>query len=205
MKHIIENSLKRSMSYDEYMDLMEKLKEDKASTAPEQSELLTNYTSLNHRRMMRWDKKLSVGASQQEIIKQFDKAVIWLVITESWCGDAAHIMPVINKVASLNDNIDLRVVLRDQNLELMDLFLTEGSRSIPKMIVLDAQTKQVLASYGPRPSVVMQMVKDYKSQYGVLTPEFKEDLQLWYNKDKGQSTVKDLVGLLSNFKTNVLT
>jgi len=197
MKQIIEHSLNRSMSYNQYIDLMKTLTEKNASTGFEQSELLSNYTALNHRRMTRWDKKLSIGDSQQQAIKNFQKPVIWLVITESWCGDAAHVMPVINKVAQLNDNINLRVVLRDENSELMDLFLTDGARSIPKLIVLDADTKKILASYGPRPSVVMQMVKDYKKQYGKLTAEFKEDLQLWYNKDKGQSTIKDLVALLS--------
>lgn len=203
MKQIIEHSLNRSMSYNQYIDLMKTLTEKNASTGFEQSELLSNYTALNHRRMTRWDKKLSIGDSQQQAIKNFQKPVIWLVITESWCGDAAHVMPVINKVAQLNDNINLRVVLRDENSELMDLFLTDGARSIPKLIVLDADTKKILASYGPRPSVVMQMVKDYKKQYGKLTAEFKEDLQLWYNKDKGQSTIKDLVALLS-VETNAL-
>ena len=36
------------------------------------------------------------------------------------------------------------------------------------------------------------MVEAYKKEHGKLTPEFKEDLQKWYNQDKGQSILSDL-------------
>ncbi|RSK41823.1 thioredoxin family protein [Mangrovimonas spongiae] len=196
MKHIIENSLKTSMSYQEYINLVDNLTLTNSTTGPEKTETLVNYTALNQRRMSRWNKKLSLTESQKETVKAFNNQIIWLVLTESWCGDAAHVMPVINKVAELNDNINLRVVLRDENLELMDLFLTNGGRSIPKLIMLDAKSHDVIGTFGPRPSAATQMVNDYKETHGVLTAEFKEDLQLWYNKDKGQTIVKDLINLL---------
>ncbi|WP_338732636.1 thioredoxin family protein [Mangrovimonas cancribranchiae] len=196
MKQIIENSLKTSMSYQEYINLVDNLTLTNSTTGPEKTEALVNYTALNQRRMARWNKKLHLTESQKETVKAFNNQVIWLVLTESWCGDAAHIMPVINKVAELSDNINLRVVLRDENLELMDLFLTNGGRSIPKLIMLDAKSHDVIGTFGPRPSAATQMVNDYKETHGTLTPEFKEDLQLWYNKDKGQTIVKDLINLL---------
>jgi thiol-disulfide isomerase/thioredoxin len=118
------------------------------------------------------------------------------VITESWCGDAAHVNPVINKVAEQNPNIDLKFVLRDENPELMDVFLTNGGRAIPKLIMIDNVSGEVTNTFGPRPSIVTQMVVDYKTEHGMLTPEFKEDLQLWYNKNKGQNIIEDLVSLL---------
>ncbi|EPR73230.1 Thioredoxin [Winogradskyella psychrotolerans RS-3] len=105
-------------------------------------------------------------------------------------------MPIINKVAELNGNIDYKVVLRDENEALMDQFLTNGGKSIPKLIMLDTETNTVIDSFGPRPTVATNMVQAYKAEHGMLTPEFKEDLQRWYNKDKGQSTIEDLVGLL---------
>ena len=119
------------------------------------------------------------------------------MLTESWCGDAAHIMPVINKVAELNDNINYKIVLRDENEALMNQFLTNGGKSIPKLIMIDDETNEVVNTFGPRPSVATQFVNNYKAEHGKLTPEFKEDLQRWYNKDKGQSTIKDLAALIS--------
>ena len=146
--------------------------------------------------MRRWDKTAKVSDAMNIKIANFNKKVTWLVISESWCGDAAHIMPLINKVAELNGNIDYKVVLRDENEALMDQFLTNGGKSIPKLIMLDTETNTVLNTFGPRPTVATNMVQAYKTEHGMLTPEFKEDLQRWYNKDKGQSTIEDLVSYL---------
>ncbi|KFB01532.1 thioredoxin [Mangrovimonas yunxiaonensis] len=196
MKEIIENSLETSMSYNEYITLVDYLVLNNKTTGAESTEDLVNYTALNQKRMSRWDKRLTLTESQKEQLKAFDKPMIWLAITESWCGDAAHVMPVINKVAEQSENINLRVVLRDEHPELMDLFLTNGARAVPKLIMLDADTKKVINTFGPRPSAATQMVSDYKAAHGQITPEFKEDLQLWYNKDKGKTAASDLLKLL---------
>ena len=104
----------------------------------------------------------------------------------------------MQKIAELSNGITLKVVLRDENLELMDAFLYNGGRSIPKLIALDNTTGKILGDWGPRPSIATQLVDDYKKEHGKLTPEFKQDLQVWYNKDKGQNTAQDLLGLLTN-------
>jgi thiol-disulfide isomerase/thioredoxin len=197
INNIISSSLKNSMSYEAYRKLVSDLVEKQSTTGNDKTEALANYTMLNDRRMKRWDKTVKVSEATQNLIKNYKKKTTWLVITESWCGDAAHIMPVINKIAELNDNIDYRIVLRDENEELMSEFLTNGGRAIPKLIAINNETNEVVDTFGPRPSVATDMVNDYKEKHGSLTPEFKEDLQRWYNKDKGQSTIKDLTNLLS--------
>ena len=80
--------------------------------------------------------------------------------------------------------------------ELMDAFLTSGGCAIPKLIMIDSETNEVINTFGPRPSQATQMAVDYKTEHGKLTPEFKEDLQRWYNKNKGQNVIEDLVSLL---------
>ena len=160
MKEIIENSLKKAISYTDYRVLVSNLLADGKSTGPEQSEALTNYSLLNDRRMKRLDKTIKIS---EETILEFQKVKepqTWLVITEGWCGDAAQNIPVINKIAETTDKINLKVVLRDENLELMDLFLTNGGRSIPKLIALD-KDNNVIDSWGPRPTVATKMVADY--------------------------------------------
>ncbi len=194
---IISESLKKSISYSDYRNLVVDLVENNSTTGSEKTEALANYTMLNDRRMKRWDKTVKVSDELRTKIENFNKKTTWLVITESWCGDAAHVMPVINKVAELNDTIDFKVVLRDQNEALMNQFLTNGGKAIPKLIMIDNETNEVLNTFGPRPTVATEMVHAYKAEHGLLTPEFKEDLQRWYNKDKGQSTLKDLMKLLS--------
>ncbi len=195
IQKVINNSLKNSLSYSEYRNLVEELVVKNSTTGNEKTEALAEYTKLNDRRMKRWDKTLKVSNEALQSINQLNTKTTWLVLTESWCGDAAHVIPVVNKVAELNDNIDLRLVLRDDNADLMDAFLTNGGKAIPKLIALDESGK-VINTFGPRPSVATKMVADFKVEHGALTPEFKQDLQVWYNKDKGQSTIEDLIEFL---------
>ncbi len=198
INQIIEESLKRSISYTEYRKLVEDLVKNNSTTGNEKTEALAEYTKLNDRRMKRWDKTLKISEESQTIFSQYNKRTTWLVLTESWCGDAAHVIPVINKVAELNDNIKLRLVLRDENEELMNAYLTNGGKAIPKLIAIDKETGQVVKTFGPRPSEATKLVDEYKLEHGSLTLEFKQDLQIWYNKDKGQTTISDLEKLLKH-------
>jgi len=197
IKQIIQDGLDNSMSYVEYRELVMTKVENNSNTGHEVTEALANYTMLNNKRMKRWDKTIKIGEGVADAIKHKKFNQTWIVITESWCGDAAHVIPVINKIAELNQGINFRVVLRDDNEALMDQFLTNGSRSIAKLIILDTATKDVIATYGPRPSTATLLVNDYKAKHGILTPEFKEELQQWYNKDKGQTVIADLISLIS--------
>ena len=194
---LLRNAIPKAMSYEEYRNLIDQLAEDGDTTGETKSASLIGYTQLNSRRMKRWDKTLKFSQDQIERIQAFDGQVLWLVLTESWCGDAAPSMPVMHKMASLNPGITFRVLLRDEHLELMDHFLTDGARAIPKLIMLDQATLEVLGEWGSRPKSVAERVRAFKAENGQLTPEFKEDLQLWYNKDKGFHTVEDLIGLLT--------
>ncbi|MBQ4913064.1 thioredoxin family protein [Maribacter sp. MMG018] len=194
---LIKQSLDKAMSYQEYRDLVQKLAVEGKSTGPEQTDALADYTQLNDRRMKRWDKTLKFNETVIEKIGSVDKKIVWLVLTESWCGDASPALPVMNKISELNANITLKIVLRDENLELMNQFLTRGSMSIPKLIMIDAQNNEVIGDWGPRSKNATDLVDSYKAAHGSLSKEFKQDLQVWYNKDKGQSIVEDLLGLLS--------
>lgn len=196
IQHIINDSLKKGISYEDYRNLVRDLVEKESTSGNDKTEALVNYTMLNDRRMKRWDKTIKLSEDLKERISNFKGNVTWLVITESWCGDAAHVVPVLNKIAEQSENIDFKLVFRDENPELMDQFLTNGGRAIAKLIMIDNATGEVLNTFGPRPSEATQMVIDYKTKHGSLTPEFKEDLQVWYNKNKGQNIVDDILAML---------
>lgn len=196
MNPVIEQSLAKSISYKDYKTIVEDLVAKSSTSGNEKTEELAYFTKLNDRRMKRWDKTIKLSEEDKNTIAQFENKMTWLVITESWCGDAAHVIPAINKVAEQNENIELRLVFRDENDLLMEQYLTNGSRSIPKLIMIDEATEEVVKTYGPRPSKATKMVLDFKNEFGKLTPEFKEELQYWYNKDKGQTIVKDLMQLM---------
>ena len=193
---LIQESLPKAISYAEYRTLVAQLAEEGKSTGPEQTEALINYTQLNDRRMKRWDKTLKFNEEAVARILKINNKITWLVLTESWCGDASPSLPVMYKITELNPNISLKIILRDENVDLMNRFLTNGGMSIPKLIAIDDISGEVIGDWGPRSTAATKLVEDYKAEHGQLTAEFKQDLQVWYNKDKGQSVLKDLTRLL---------
>ncbi|MBQ0734615.1 thioredoxin family protein [Aquimarina celericrescens] len=193
---LIEEGINNSYSYQEYKQLVSDLLAKGKSTGHKQSEALTNYSMLNDRRMKRLDKTLKIDKSITEVFSSTNTKVTWLVLSEGWCGDAAQSLPVINTLARLNEGIDFKIILRDDHDELMNNFLTNGGKAIPKLIAYDTQNQKVLNTWGPRPSIATKMVNDYKAQNGSLDPQFKQDLQVWYNKDRGVNIAQDLVQLL---------
>ncbi|MCD0470234.1 thioredoxin family protein [Flavobacterium sp. JAS] len=205
MKSIVAKALFHSYSYTEYRKLVTDLLSEGKSTGDEQSEDLTRYTSLNEARMNRLEKTIKISEAVTTKLQNLDNHYIWLVISEGWCGDAAQILPIIDKMAhESNKKIDLRIVLRDQNDDLMNNYLTNGGRAIPKVIVICKEAGIVRADWGPRPKGATELMTNYKKEFGVIDEKIKTDLQLWYLADKGVSVQEELVDIMENIKYNRL-
>lgn len=197
MKKNIKEGLQKAISYASYRTLISNLITSGKSSGPIQSEELLNYSKLNDRRMRRLDKTIQLSQETLLALKKIDKPITWLVLTEGWCGDAAQILPVINKIVSESHFINLKIIFRDEHEELMNDFLTNGGRSIPKLLVLNSEN-EVLNTWGPRPSIATKIVQDYKNKHGQLDKTFKKELQVWYNNDKGVNIQENMIGLLAN-------
>lgn len=199
MKVSIAKALFNSHSYSEYRKLISDLLFDEKSTGNEQSEDLAHYSSLNETRMDRLDKTMRISDENSLKLKKLNGEYIWLIISEGWCGDAAQILPILNKMTIISkDKIEMKIVLRDENEELMKLFLTNKKRAIPKLIIIDRETGSVLDSWGPRPKGATNLINDYKKKFGVIDEKAKIELQLWYLKDKGLSTQEEIIALMQN-------
>ena len=197
IKKNIEEGLQKAISYTSYRKRISDLIASGKSSGPIQSEDLLNYSKLNDRRMTRLDKTIQLSQETLLALKKINKPITWLVLSEGWCGDAAQTLPVINKIADKSDLINLRIIFRDEHEELMRHFLTNGGKSIPKLIVLNSEN-DVLNTWGPRPNIATKMVQDYKNAHEQLDAAFKQELQVWYNKDKGVNIQENMVGLLTN-------
>lgn len=193
MKEIIKKSLEKSFSYTEYRNHVSNKLSQGEVTGNEQSEHLLKYSELNVVRMNRLDKTLTVHEDVTEKISSIKSKLIWLVLSEGWCGDAAQLLPVINKKAELSENIKLKVLLRDENEELMNQFLTNGGKAIPKLIIIEEETLEVLDHWGPRPEGASKLISDYKATHGIVDEIAKTELQKWYLQDKGFSTQKEII------------
>ncbi|SDG49530.1 thioredoxin family protein [Psychroflexus sediminis] len=193
---IIKKHLDKTFSYSEYKKHIEELLKAGKSTGFTQNEAYLNYSKLGFNRMKRWEKTSELTPDQITTIKAVNQKQIWLVITEGWCGDAAPVLPIMKKITDLNPLLDFRIILRDENEELMNEFLTNGGKSIPKLIAFDAEEEKVLFTWGPRPKEAAEMVAKEKAEFGKFRDEFKITLQKWYNQDKGKNIAADLVNCL---------
>ena len=189
-------SVSRSYSYNEYKNIvLEYASEGK--TSGDQSEERIAATLINAQRIKRIDKQCEIIEEVKALVNQITNKTSWLVLAESWCGDGAQCIPVIAKIAEQNPNIELRVIFRDENLEVMDSFLTNGSRSIPKLICSDKQTDSIKGMWGPRPKAIQNMVTQFKKDYPDAShDELVKNIHLWYAKDKTVSIQQEFVDLL---------
>lgn len=188
--------IEKSHTYQVYREMIDELLAENKTTGSIHTEAYLDYTRMNVKRMNRWDKTAKISSEIEELIKSIDLPQIWLIITEAWCGDAAQSIPFLVKLADLNPKIDLRLILRDENPELMDEYLTEGARSIPKLIILSEDLDQVMGTWGPRPEFLQERLKAYKlDTLGVSPKEFSEGTHLWYAKDKNESLERELMEL----------
>ncbi|MFY0601865.1 MAG: thioredoxin family protein [Cyclobacteriaceae bacterium] len=192
LKNIIRSASANSMSPISYNELLKSHAEEGKTTGPNPHEDLVYYTKLNAQRSKRIYKTIALNESLVSKIESISTPQTWILITESWCGDAANSVPIISSLADINPKIELQIVLRDSNDELMSEFLTNGGKSIPKLIALDEDTN-VLFTWGPRPKEAQDLYDTWKnSENKVPYKEFQIEMQKWYNKDKGQSLQEEL-------------
>lgn len=184
------------MTYREYRDMIDALLKEGKTTGDNHSEAMVNYAKMNATRMRRIDKHVALSDELREIATRLKRPQKWVVLTEGWCGDAAQIVPVFNKIAeAAGDTIELRFVLRDLHLELMDQHLTNGGRSIPKLIAKDAETGRVLFDWGPRPDEAQKLYTHLKETKAPFK-EAAEKLHKWYADNKTRDTQQALAELL---------
>lgn len=188
--------IKNSLTYNEYKQLfIEKVELTDIELLTEDEKNLYEYTKLNLHRSNRIEKTYTVSDELVSILKSINEKQMWMVITENWCGDSAQNLLYIAKIAELNSNISLRIILRDSNLDIMDLYLTNGSRSIPKLVSFNENIEEMFI-WGPRPSEAQQLVLQLKSD-NLSKEEINQKLHLWYGRDKGKTIENELKVLLN--------
>lgn len=184
----------------DYLQLIEHLLAQQKTTGTNHSEAMLHYTRLNLQRMQRWLKTAEITSETKQVITTITTIQHWVVLTEAWCGDAAHSMGIIYKMTELNPLIRFEWKLRDENLDLMDQYLTNGGRSIPKLIVYN-QTGHVLFHWGPRPAAIQQEFLKMKAA-NTGYEEISMTLQKLYNAAKGYTIQSEICALIQETTKN---
>ncbi len=185
------------MDYSQYINLIDDLLLKNKTTGNDQSENMIAYTRLNRQRMHRLDKTVSLDSNLLKAVGTLKHTFNWQILTEAWCGDAAQILPVINKIALAADGkIVLNLLLRDEHPEIMDKYLTNGSRSIPKIIVSIMGSEKTIATWGPRPLLLQSEINLWKTNPALTKEDWIKDVHAWYTKDKTHEIQKEMTGFI---------
>lgn len=194
----LNDAPKGAMTYREYRELIDCLLTEGKTTSGDPAEGQLENVKLNLQRMNRLDLLCEITDELKRAIARITRPQRWTVISEGWCGDAAQTVPMIAKAAALAPGrITLSIALRDQNPGLMDRFLTNGTRSIPILVVTDRATNEVLGSWGPRPEPARALVAEFKKDPAWDKSAMLTALHTWYAKDKTSSAQHELAELLN--------
>lgn len=186
------NYLQQGMSYEAYRQLTIDLAAEGKTTGPDQSANMVHYTVLNAQRIKRGDKTVELLPEIKDIIGLLNKPMHILVINETWCGDGAQLMPVFGKMQEASPHIELKVLLRDEWPDLMNPYLADGTKkAIPVFIFLDEQYRE-LFYWGSKPDAVQVLIDDLKDE-NTDADLIKEKQHLWYARDRGVTTQKELL------------
>ncbi|MFK8058356.1 MAG: thioredoxin family protein [Saprospiraceae bacterium] len=199
MDQALQNALSAARTYPEYRQFLQEQLDQGLTTGPNQGDYYLEIAQLNQKRMDRLDKKNRLTDEFMELLGGVQRKYLMLVLSEGWCGDAAQTLPMFNWIAESSPNIELKVVLRDEHTDLMDQYLTDGGRSIPKVLFIDMDTNEVLADWGPRPLIAQAISLRYKRSPEPKKPyaEHHIDLHGWYARDKTRSTQAELISLFA--------
>lgn len=199
-------NFKSALSYKEYRELVDSLVTGGKTTGNSQSEKLVEFTKLNIQRMNRLDKTIQITEQTKVSLDRNGSVFHWLLIGDAWCGDCAQIIPVINKIAERsNEKVNLKIVSRDTYPDLIEVYHTNGAKAIPKLLVIDSETGEVICSWGPRPKPAQDIMLNWKENKGSISWEtFEKELHLWYAKDRGVQIINELINLIEKCEKKIM-
>ena len=196
---ITKEQFESGYTYEEYRNLIDEKLALGLTTGDSTDEGYLSHTKMNIHRMNRWDKNIELNSALKSQLENIPCPVNWLLLSEGWCGDASQNVPFLNKMAEASPNIHLRILLRDEHLDIMDQYLTNGGRAIPKLIILDQDMNEI-GTWGPRPAEIQEMVRVGKHENGMDSEEIGIMVQKWYAKDKGATIEKEMMEIIAQME-----
>lgn len=194
---VLQTAYSLGLSPDEYNEHFSQRVVSAADPTELAQDSYLQYVPLNKQRSARIEKTYTPSDDIRATVQTITSSQTWLIITEDWCGDSSQIVPYILGIASLSPHITVRFLLRDTFPDIMNMYLTNGTKSIPKIIAFDTQTEEELWTWGPRP---MQAAQDFlqRKADGMPKSENQVLLHTWYARDKGKSIEKELGDCIRN-------
>jgi len=198
---ITDSVLAETLSFEEYLQLTDDILKEKIPRAGIYvADNTFRYTRSNQERMKKVLDNIVLNQKLYNLLSDLQEKWIWLVISEPWCGDASWGVPALCMIASANDKIDFRILLRDKHPEIIKAYQTAGSDSIPKLICLNKSDLKVLGTWGPRPKELHEMVLKFKDDVNFDYRESVRRLHAWFETDMTKSTQEEIIDCVKEWK-----
>lgn len=152
------------LTYDEYRKHWQEQKDASPEDPDPDERRRLHYLNYNWERQAHVHEEYTPPDDLRAAVTNIEEPQLWMVLTEPWCGDSAFLLPVIAEAAALNDDVTLRILLRDDNLDVMDQYLTDGSRSIPMLVAFSSDGEERF-TWGPRPDNAQQLFEELRAKY----------------------------------------
>jgi thioredoxin-like negative regulator of GroEL len=195
----LSNLTDNALSYNSYLDLIDSLLAEGKTTGNDNNPSHLEKAPLNRQRMKRLDKVAALSGELIHAIESLPIPITFIVITEGWCGDSAQNLPYIHKIAEAgNGKIKEFYFLRDENPELMNQFLTNGGRAIPKLIAIHSESREILFTWGPRPTKIQEWHFKMRTESNLTKDELGVELHQLYTKNKGEYLQEDFLSAFNS-------
>jgi hypothetical protein len=152
------------LPYDDYRAHWREQTDRPPEEADPDERRMLHYLNYNWERQAHVHDAYTPSDELRAAVEAIDAPQLWMVLTEPWCGDSAFLLPVIAEAAGLRDDVTLRILLRDDNLDVMDQYLTDGSRSIPKLVAFSEDGEERF-TWGPRPESARKRFAELREAY----------------------------------------
>lgn len=183
------------MTIKDYQNYFQSIINQEIASHPYDNEEYLAYTKLNFSRFNRWLKHGEIQPENIDTILSICEPQEWIIISEHWCGDAAHSVPFMVKLASFNSLINVKFQLRDAVGSEIDSYLTNGTKSIPLLIA--RKNGEDIFCWGARPKPCQEFIDELKKSNPTFD-QLKENIQKWYNEDKGTEIQNEICSLVKS-------
>lgn len=194
----VKDMLTKGVSYEAFINKSEELLSTEALKEPEVNQKLRS----NLETMEQILKETTLPFSLYKKLCDIETKIRWVVIAEPWCLDTANVLPLIYKFSEVTDLIDLHIVFRDENPEIMDQFLTNGKKAIPKLICFDKQYHKI-GEWGPRVEELQNYINELKANTAISSSELNEHISGWYQTDRATSVFIEFNNAISDWLEGV--
>ncbi|SHK43968.1 Thioredoxin [Rhodothermus profundi] len=190
----VEQRPHNGLTYEAFVAAWKQALQQPLSGLDAQARRYLYYRRYNFERAQRVTQAYRMSERLARALASVEQPQLWMVLTEDWCADSAYSLPIIAEASRRNPLIQLRILRRDENLDIMDLYLTRGARSIPKLVAF-AEDGTELFTWGPRPAEA-QALRDRLQAEGMDARQLAQALIDWYEAGGWQHVDVELAACL---------